>query len=97
VPHKQNATVVSCSYFSSSHWLFASILLILRPSPMSQFLSHKLGHQPLSHWNQWKFSVTKVLRMQGVEGVRFQSRSPRASRILQNKTSRKPEMSWLPA
>jgi hypothetical protein len=34
---------------------------------MSQFLSRKLGHQPLSHWNQWKFSATQVLRIQGGE------------------------------
>ena len=65
VPHEQNAAAVSCSYFSSSHWFFASIVLMPRPSPMSQFLSQKLGHQPLSHWNQWKFSVTKVLRILG--------------------------------
>ena len=67
VPHEQNAAAVSCSYFSSSHWFFACIVLMLRPSPMSQFLSQKSGHQPLSHWNQWKFSVTKVLRIQGEE------------------------------
>jgi len=34
---------------------------------MFHFLSQKLGHQPLSHWNEWKFSVTKVLRIQGGE------------------------------
>lgn len=51
--------------FSSSHWFFASILLIFRPSPMSQFLSQKLEHHPLSHCNEWKFSATKVLKKPG--------------------------------
>jgi hypothetical protein len=38
---------------------------------MSQFLSQKLGHQPLSHWNQWKFSVTEVLKKPGEVEVDF--------------------------
>jgi hypothetical protein len=38
---------------------------------MSQFLSQKLGHQPLSHWNQWKFSGTMVRKKRAEVEVDF--------------------------
>jgi hypothetical protein len=58
---------VFCSYFSSSHWLFRSNPLILRPiSPVPMPVS-KFGTSALSHWNQWKFRATKVLRIRGRE------------------------------
>ena len=58
---------VFCSYFSSSHWLFRSNLLILRPISHVPIPASKFGTSALSHWNQWKFSATKVLRIRGRE------------------------------
>jgi hypothetical protein len=98
VPHEQNATAVSCSYFSSSHWLFDSIVLILRPQSRVPTLVSKFGISALKSLESMEIKRHQSTENKaGEEGPLPKSFSPSFADFFRTRLPENQKMSCLPA